>query len=163
MEFWINLHVTAYLQFNHIFCKYIFPSAYFAQSNGRAEVAVKAMKRLIEENMGINGSSDNDKIVRALLQQRNKCSFLMSLNSALQKSFLADHYVMRCQNLTNLSGSTIVVNCIANGTRRKRGGCHHCVGMIRCGYKTKARMQGGQPSGTGKAPSLQSKTMTRCL
>ena len=42
-------------------------SAYFAQSNGRAEVAVKTMKRLVEENMGVNGSLDNDKIVRALL------------------------------------------------------------------------------------------------
>ena len=45
--------------------------SYFPQSNGRAEVAVKITKRLLEENMGENGSLDTDNMVRALLQQRN--------------------------------------------------------------------------------------------
>ena len=57
-------------------------SAYFAQSNGRAEVAVKAMNRLVEENMGINSSLDNDKIVRALLQQRNTPDNVCKLSPA---------------------------------------------------------------------------------
>ena len=57
-------------EFKDFFARWM-SSDYFAQSNGRAEVAVKAMKRLIEENMGINGYLDNDKIVRALLQQMN--------------------------------------------------------------------------------------------
>ena len=46
-------------------------SAYFPQSNGRAEVAVRITNRLLEDNMGPDGSIDNDKIVRALLQLRN--------------------------------------------------------------------------------------------
>ena len=46
-------------------------SAYFPQSNGRAEVAVKATKRLLEENMGEDGDLNTDEVVRALLQQRN--------------------------------------------------------------------------------------------
>ena len=46
-------------------------SAYFPQSNGRAEVAVRITKRLLEENIGPDGSINNDKIVRALLQLRN--------------------------------------------------------------------------------------------
>ena len=46
-------------------------SSYFPQSNGRAEVAVKMTKRLLEDNTGPDGSLNNDKVVRALLQQRN--------------------------------------------------------------------------------------------
>ena len=41
-------------------------SAYYPQSNGRAEVAVKTAKRIIMEHVG-----DNDKIARALLAYRN--------------------------------------------------------------------------------------------
>ena len=46
-------------------------SAYFPQSNGRAEVVVRITKRLLEDNLGPDGSINNDKIVRALLQLRN--------------------------------------------------------------------------------------------
>ena len=46
-------------------------SAYHPQSNGRAEVAVKTAKRLLRTNVGHNGSLDNDKLLRALLQLRN--------------------------------------------------------------------------------------------
>ena len=46
-------------------------SAYFPQSNGRAELAVKATKRLLEDNVGPNGELNSDKVVCALLQQRN--------------------------------------------------------------------------------------------
>ena len=46
-------------------------SAYLPHSNGRAEQAVKVMKRLIEENVGPNGDLDNDRLVAALLQHRN--------------------------------------------------------------------------------------------
>ena len=47
-------------------------SSYFPQSNGRAEVAVKITKRLLEGNMGPapGGSIDKDKAVRGLLQLR---------------------------------------------------------------------------------------------
>ena len=46
-------------------------SAYFPQSNGRAEVAVRITKRILEDNTGPNGSLNNDNVVRALLQLRN--------------------------------------------------------------------------------------------
>jgi transposase InsO family protein len=46
-------------------------SAYYPQSNGRAELAVKSAKRIIRENTLPNGSLDSDKAVRALLQHRN--------------------------------------------------------------------------------------------
>ena len=46
-------------------------SSYFPQGNGRAEVAVKATKRLLEENMGSDGNLRTDSLVRALLQMRN--------------------------------------------------------------------------------------------
>ena len=46
-------------------------SSYFPQSNGRAEVAVKSSKRLLEDNLAVDGSLDTDNMVRALLQQRN--------------------------------------------------------------------------------------------
>jgi len=46
-------------------------SAYFPQSNGRAEVAVRITKRLLAENVDANGSLNTDNMVRALLQQRN--------------------------------------------------------------------------------------------
>ena len=38
-------------------------SAYFPQSNGRAEVAVKTTKRLLEDNMNADGSLNNDSLV----------------------------------------------------------------------------------------------------
>ena len=46
-------------------------SAYFPQSNGRAEVAVKAAKRLLRANVGPTGSLNNDLFLRAMLQLRN--------------------------------------------------------------------------------------------
>lgn len=46
-------------------------SAYFPQSNGRAEVAVKSTKRLLEDNVGPSGDLNTDDVVCALLQQRN--------------------------------------------------------------------------------------------
>ena len=46
-------------------------SAYFPQSNGRAELAVKSVKRLLEDNVGLNGDLNTDKVVCALLQYRN--------------------------------------------------------------------------------------------
>ena len=46
-------------------------SAYHPQSNGRAEVAVKATKRLMQANLGPTGALDSDRFLRALLQLRN--------------------------------------------------------------------------------------------
>ena len=46
-------------------------SRYYPQSNGRAEVAVKTAKRLLQSNIGPNGTLNNDKLLRALLQLRN--------------------------------------------------------------------------------------------
>lgn len=46
-------------------------SAEYPQSNGRAELAVKTSKRIIYDSITENGSLDNDKIAKALLQYRN--------------------------------------------------------------------------------------------
>ena len=46
-------------------------SAYYPQSNGRAEAAVKTLKRLLQRNTGSRGSTDTDSIAKALLQHRN--------------------------------------------------------------------------------------------
>ena len=47
-------------------------SAYFAQSNGRAEVAVKSVKRMLRDNMGTDGTLDTDAVMRGLLLMRNQ-------------------------------------------------------------------------------------------
>ena len=46
-------------------------SSYFPHSNCRAELAVKTGKRLLRENMGIKGSLNTDKFMRAVMQYRN--------------------------------------------------------------------------------------------
>ena len=46
-------------------------SAYHPQSNGRAEVAVKAMKRLLLDHVDESGSMDTDAVMRGMLQLRN--------------------------------------------------------------------------------------------
>ena len=46
-------------------------SVAYAQSNGRAEVAVKKAKRILMDNINPNGSLNNDNFLRAMLQARN--------------------------------------------------------------------------------------------
>ena len=45
--------------------------AYYAQSNGRAEAAVKSAKRILMDNTGPGGSLETDKVSVALLQYHN--------------------------------------------------------------------------------------------
>ena len=51
--------------------KFRLSSSYHPISNGRAELGVKAMKRLLHENMGPGGSLDNDNFMRSILTHRN--------------------------------------------------------------------------------------------
>ena len=46
-------------------------SAYYPQSNGRAEAGAKFLKRLLADNTGPKGSIKTDNVARALLQYRN--------------------------------------------------------------------------------------------
>ena len=46
-------------------------SVSYAQSNGRAELAVKAAKRIVYDNVATDGSLNTDKVARAILQYRN--------------------------------------------------------------------------------------------
>ena len=46
-------------------------SAYHPESNGRAEVTVKSMKRLLSDNIDQSGKLNTDAITRAMLQIRN--------------------------------------------------------------------------------------------
>ena len=57
-------------------------SAYNPQSNGRAELAVKSTKRLIEDNVGPDGELDTDKFLRAILIKRNTPDTTSKLSSA---------------------------------------------------------------------------------
>ena len=57
-------------------------SAYFTQSNGRAEIAVRITKRILQGNMGPNGYLNNDNFVRALLQLGNTPDRDCGLSSA---------------------------------------------------------------------------------
>ena len=51
--------------------KHRLSSVAFAQSNKRAELGVKSMKRLIRENTNSDGSLTNDKFLQALMTYRN--------------------------------------------------------------------------------------------
>ena len=51
--------------------KHRLSSAYNPQSNGRAEVTVKSMKRLLRDNIDGNGKLNTDAVTRAILQIRN--------------------------------------------------------------------------------------------
>ena len=51
--------------------KYRLSSAYYPQSNGRAEAAVKTLKRLLIGNTGDKGSLKTDQVAYALMQHRN--------------------------------------------------------------------------------------------
>ena len=51
--------------------KHRLSSSYFPHSNTRAELGVKAMKRLVRGNTGSNGELDNNTFGRALLMYRN--------------------------------------------------------------------------------------------
>ena len=51
--------------------KHRLSSAYNPRSNGRAEVAVKSMKRLLQGNVSPSGEIDSEGYVRAILQFRN--------------------------------------------------------------------------------------------
>ena len=46
-------------------------SVAYPQSNGRAELAVKSAKQIIHGNTGPDGSLDNDRVARSVLQYRN--------------------------------------------------------------------------------------------
>ena len=46
-------------------------SVAFPHSNQRAELAVKSMKRLLRENIGMDGKLNTDSFQRAVMQYRN--------------------------------------------------------------------------------------------
>ena len=46
-------------------------SAYFPHSNSRAELAVKSAKRMLRDNVQVEGDLTSDRMLRALLQYRN--------------------------------------------------------------------------------------------
>ena len=68
-------------------------SAYYPQGNGRAELAVKAAKRILSSNVGANGEPDTDAACRALLSHRNTPvqDINMSPSEMLYGRTLKDH------------------------------------------------------------------------
>ena len=79
-------------------------SAYHLLSNGKAELAVKATKRLLMENVGSNDELNNDRIVQNLLTQRNtpdpewKLSTAKSLFRKKFEGFITLHH-KKCYGL----------------------------------------------------------------
>ena len=59
-------------------------SVAFAQSNKRAELGVKSMKRLIRENTNGDGSLSNDRFLKALMTYRNTPFFRVASASFKQ-------------------------------------------------------------------------------
>ncbi|MBY0580465.1 MAG: DDE-type integrase/transposase/recombinase, partial [Rickettsiales bacterium] len=57
-------------------------SAHHPQSNGRAELAVKSTKRLLENNVGPNGDLNNNAFMRAMLNIRNTPDPICQLSPA---------------------------------------------------------------------------------
>ena len=51
--------------------KHQMSSSYYPQSNGRAEVAVKSAKRMLQDNVGPNGMINSDRVACAVLQYHN--------------------------------------------------------------------------------------------
>ena len=72
--------------------KHRLSSAGYPQSNGRAELAVKSAKRIIQEN-SVNGTLDNNKTTQAILQYRNTPLLHIGLSPAqiLLHRQLRDH------------------------------------------------------------------------
>lgn len=58
-------------------------SAYYPRANKRAEVAVKAAKRLVMGNLGPKGSLNTDSFARALLEHRNTVDPITQLSPAM--------------------------------------------------------------------------------
>ena len=57
-------------------------SAYFPCSNGRAEVSVKAAKRMLHNNIKKDGSLDTDRFAAALMTKRNTPEYGSKLSPA---------------------------------------------------------------------------------
>ena len=57
-------------------------AAYYPRGNKRSEVAVKAGKRLVMDNLAPNGSLDTDRLARALLTHRNQTDPTSGLSPA---------------------------------------------------------------------------------
>ena len=57
-------------------------SAGYAQSNGRAEAAVKTAKRILSDNIASDGSINNDNVAKAMLQYRNTPLPFLNLSPA---------------------------------------------------------------------------------
>ena len=76
-------------------------AAYNPQSNGRAELAVKSTKRLIEGNIDQDGALDTDTFLRAMLIKRNTPDATLS-HCHLPTSYLAGSYETPSRDSTKL-------------------------------------------------------------
>ena len=71
-------------------------SAYYPESNGRAEVVVKSAKRLLLSNIDASGSLNGEEFLKAMLQLKNTpdhhCS--LSINEIIYGHPLKDNCIL---------------------------------------------------------------------
>ena len=96
--------------------KHRISSAEYAQSNGRAELAVKSAKRMIQNNVDSSGSLNNDKVLQALLQYRNTPVAGLSLSPAQ----ILLHRNLRDKIPANRQHYTLHKSWIMNAKQRER-------------------------------------------
>ena len=93
----------------------------YPQSNGRAELAVKSAKRIIRNNMQADGSLDNDRAARAILQHRN--TPLKDLGMSPAQLLL--HRELRDHIPTNPSHYQLHKDWILAAAEREKLNAHH--------------------------------------
>lgn len=88
-------------------------SAYYAQSNGRAEAAYKNRKRILTTNVNASGTLDTDFVAKVLLLHCNPLfSYIGSSSTKFLLETIYQNQLVVCANKSfNIPGSRVEPNC----------------------------------------------------